>query len=73
MAGTRSWTAIAARLEAQGEIALGADVRYFAMHLPPVRTDRERLATHLIETKARKAENIPEDDNARDRTLDRSR
>jgi hypothetical protein len=67
------WNAIAAKLEAQGEIALGADVRYFAMHLPPVRTDRERLAAHLIQTKARKAEKTPEDDNVRDRTLDRSR
>ena len=67
-----SWKAVAARLEAQGEIALGADVRYFAMHLPPVRTDRERLAAQLIETKARKSEKTPEDDNVRDRTLDRS-
>jgi len=67
------WNAVAARLEAQGEIALGADVRYFAMHLPPVRTDRERLAAQLIETKARKSEKTPEDDNVRDRTLDRSR
>ena len=41
------WNAIAAKLQAQGEIALGADVRCFAMHLPPVRTDRERPAAHL--------------------------
>jgi hypothetical protein len=67
------WNAVAAKLEAQGEIALGADVRYFAMHLPPVRTDRERLAAQLIDTKAGKSEKTPEDDNVRDRTLDRSR
>ncbi len=67
------WNSIAAKLEAQGEIALGADVRYFAMHLPPVRTDRERLAAHLIEMKASKAEKTPEDVNVRDRTLDRTR
>jgi hypothetical protein len=67
------WNAIAAKLEAQGEITLGADVRYFAMHLPPVRTDRERLAVHLIEAKARKAEKTHENDKVRDRTSDRSR
>jgi MobA/VirD2-like, nuclease domain len=67
------WNAVAAKLEAQGEIALGADVRYFAMHLPPVRTDRERLATHLIEAKARKAEKTHDYDNVQDRTSDRSR
>lgn len=38
------WNAIAAKLEAQGEVSLGGDVRYFAKHLPPVLTDRERLA-----------------------------
>jgi hypothetical protein len=67
------WNAVAAKLEAQGEITLGADVRYFAIHLPPVRTDRERLAVHLIEAKARKAEKTHENDRVRDRTSDRSR
>jgi hypothetical protein len=67
------WNAVAAKLEAQGEIVLGADARYFAMHLPPVRTDRERLAAHLTESKTRNGEKTPEDDNVRDRTLDRSR
>ena len=66
------WNAVAAKLEAHGEIALGADVRYYAMHLPPVRTDRERLPAQLIETKTKKSEKTPEDDNVRDRTLDRS-
>lgn len=67
------WNAIAAKLEAQGEVALGADARYFAMHLPPVPTDRERLAAHLIEARARKAERTHENDNVRDRTSSRSR
>jgi hypothetical protein len=68
------WNAIAAKLEAQGEIAVGGDVRYFAMHLPPVLTDRERLAAHLIQiAKARKQERIQQDHSVRDRTLDRSR
>lgn len=67
------WNAVAAKLEAQGEITLGADVRYFAMHLPPVRTDRERLAARLIEATARKVEKAHGNDKARDGTSDRSR
>jgi len=31
-------------LDAQGEVALAGDVRQFANHLPPVLTDKERLA-----------------------------
>ena len=68
------WNAIAAKLEAQGEIALGGDVRYFVKTLPPVLTDRERLAAQLIEVmNARKADRVHKEDNVRDRTLDRSR
>ena len=36
------WMGIAATLDAQGEIVLAGDVRYFASHLPPVLTDRSR-------------------------------
>jgi hypothetical protein len=39
-----AWDAVADTLEAQGEVALGGDVRYFARNLPPVMTDREQLA-----------------------------
>ena len=35
-------------LDAQGEIILAGDVRYVASHLPPVLTDRQRLAAQLI-------------------------
>ena len=35
-------------LEAQGERTLAGEVRHFATTLPPVRTDRERLAAQLI-------------------------
>ena len=35
-------------LDEQGEEILAGDVRYFAMHLPPVLTDRQRLAAQLI-------------------------
>jgi hypothetical protein len=38
------WEGVAVALDAQGEIMLAGDVRYFAKHLPAVRTDRERLA-----------------------------
>lgn len=42
------WMGVAAALDAQGEIILAGDVRYFAKHLPPVLTDRERLAEEFI-------------------------
>jgi len=46
---TASWVRVAEALEAQGEIELGADVRNFAKTLPRALTDREQLATQLIE------------------------
>src|SRR4029077_14919326 len=42
------WMGIAATLDAQGEIVLAGDVRYFANHLPKVLTDRERLAEEFL-------------------------
>ena len=42
------WMGIAARLDAQGEIVLAGDVRYFASNLPKVLTDRERLAVQFL-------------------------
>jgi hypothetical protein len=35
-------------MDAQGEIILAGDVRYFACHLPPVLTDRQQLAAQFI-------------------------
>jgi len=68
------WNAIAAKLEAQREIELGGDVRYFANHLPALLTDRERLAAQLIQfAKAKSAEKTRKDDRVRDRTLERTR
>ena len=43
------WMGVAATLDAQGEITLAGDVRYFAKRLPPVLTDRERLAAAFIQ------------------------
>lgn len=68
------WNAIAARLESQGEIVLGAEVRSFAMHLPPVLTDRERLAAELMQrAKQRPSVRTRADDRVRDRKLERTR
>lgn len=64
------WNAVASRLESQGEIVLGGDVRYSAKHLPPVLTDRERLATDFIrhlEARSRPQELV------RDRPIERTR
>ena len=52
------------------QIVLGGDVRHFAMHLPRVLTDRERLVELA---KSSNADRTPRDDSIRDRTLDRSR
>jgi len=43
-----AWMKAADVLDAQGAIVLAGDVRYFASHLPPVLTDRQRLAAQLI-------------------------
>jgi hypothetical protein len=43
-----SWMKTADALDAQGEVVLAADVRHFAGNLPPVLTDRERLAIDFI-------------------------
>jgi hypothetical protein len=43
-----AWMKAADVLDGQGEIILAGDVRYFASHLPPVLTDRQRLAAQLI-------------------------
>ena len=68
------WMDVATRLDAQGELMLAGDVRYFARHLPPVLTDRERLAVDFIQyIKAQRAERTRGDDRVRDRTLERTR
>jgi hypothetical protein len=43
-----SWMKTADVLDAQGEVALAGEVRYFANHLPSVLTDKERLAISFI-------------------------
>jgi hypothetical protein len=36
-------------LDAQGEIELARDVRYFPKYLPPRRTDKEELAIRFVD------------------------
>ena len=49
-------------------------LRYFAMHLPPVLTDRERLAEQFIRfAKAQRSARTQGNDRLRDRTLERTR
>ena len=68
------WNALAEKLEAQGEVALGGDVRYFAKHLPPAMTDRERLASELVRiAQAQRSARTPKDERTRDPTLERTR
>ncbi|HUA22741.1 MAG TPA: relaxase/mobilization nuclease domain-containing protein [Steroidobacteraceae bacterium] len=68
------WNALATRLEAQGEVALGGDVRYFVKHLPAVMTDRERLASELVRiAQTQRAARTPNDERTRDPTLERTR
>ncbi len=43
-----TWMKAAEVLDAQGEIILAGDVRYFASHLPPVLTDRQQLAVQFL-------------------------
>lgn len=43
------WTRVAEALDAQGEIELAGDVRYFLKYLPPRRTDKEELAIRYVD------------------------
>jgi hypothetical protein len=43
-----AWMKAADVLDAQGEVVLAGDVRHFAKHLPPVQTDRQRLAAQFL-------------------------
>jgi transcriptional regulator of met regulon len=67
------WKGIADRLDAQGEISLAGDVRYFARHLPPVLTDRERLAQQLLSHARTGAPRDRDRDLTREREMERTR
>ena len=42
------WLGVATLLDKQGEVALAGEVRQFVRDLPPVLTDRERIASALV-------------------------
>jgi hypothetical protein len=47
-----AWIKTADQLNAQGETILASEVRSFSRHLPPVLTDRERLAAQFLQHRA---------------------
>jgi hypothetical protein len=67
------WMGLAATLDAQGEIVLAGDVRYFASHLPRVLTDRERLAEKFIQHVTHVRAQSRDKDLVRDRAAERTR
>jgi hypothetical protein len=70
----QGWNAVADKLEAQGEVVLGGHVRYFATHLPPVLTDRERLAEQLMRlARSERSARTKRDSRVQDRTVERTR
>lgn len=50
------WMQAADTLDRQGEVSLAGDVRYFAKHLPPVLTERERIAAGILSQVDRRRE-----------------
>jgi Relaxase/Mobilisation nuclease domain len=68
------WKALADALNAQGEIVLASEVRTFATRLPPVLTDRERLAAEFIRhIKAERSARVRADERIRGRADERTR
>ena len=68
------WLGVAAVLDKQGEVALAAEVRQFVKNLPPVLTDRERIASELIRhVNTQRSARTREDDLVRERIFERTR
>lgn len=68
------WLGVATLLDRQGEAALAGEVRQFVNNLPPVLTDRERIASELIRhVKAQKSERTRGDDMVTERAPERAR
>ena len=69
-----AWMSTAEQLEAQGDVELGREVRHFARHLPPVLTDKERLAIQLLQhVRAQRAQSVDNRESARQRDHERTR
>ena len=67
------WMGIADSLDTQGEIVLAGDVRYFASHLAPVLTGRERLAHEFVQHLKATSVGTRGEDLVRERDAERSR
>jgi hypothetical protein len=67
-----TWMKTADVFDAQGEQILAGDARYFAKHLPPVLTDRQRLAAQFIAL-AEKRRGIKQEGLERGGSADRER
>ncbi len=55
-----AWMSAAEVLDEQGEEILAGEVRYFAKHLPPVLTDRQRLAAQFLRFRGQQRRVKPE-------------
>jgi type IV secretion system T-DNA border endonuclease VirD2 len=74
MAVLSQWLKAAEVLDMQGEVVLARNVRQFARRLPPVLTDKERLAMHFVRhiknrTLPQRSGNVPIRDRGQNRTL----
>jgi MobA/VirD2-like, nuclease domain len=68
------WLGVATLLDRQGETGLAGEVRQFVKSLPPVLTDRERIALELIRyVKARRSTRTRKDNAIREKTAERLR
>lgn len=71
---TTGWLGVAALLDKQGQVALAGEIRQFVKSLPPVLTDRERIATELVRhVHAQRSVQTRDDNLVRERTLGRTR
>jgi hypothetical protein len=68
------WLRVAALLDKQGDAALAGEMRQFVKSLPPVLTDRERIASELTRhVKSQRSARTREDHVVRDRSQERTR
>lgn len=61
-----NWNKTADLLDAQGERILANEARHFAQHLPPVLTDKERLAVQFLQHMRARGSAAPAEKNIRD-------
>lgn len=68
------WLSVAALLDHQGDAPLAREVRQFVRELPPVLTDRERIATSIMHhIKMQKSGPTRQDDVNGERVAERTR